>query len=182
MRLVEAARPMLEHFHQAGFVQRRIRVGRAYQRGHPTGDRRSHFAFQRGLVLETGLAQSGRQIDQSRANNHSRCVDGAVGMEIGRRRSNGCNLSGRNENVLDLVDCTAGIDDAAALDLDLHAFPARMDITAMRTAMPNVTCGRITDCRPSATLDSISMPRFIGPGCITIASGFAWASFSGVSP
>ena len=24
-----------------------------------------------------------------------------------------------------------------------------------------------------ATLESISMPRFIGPGCITIASGFA---------
>ena len=33
-----------------------------------------------------------------------------------------------------------------------------------------------------ATLESISMPRFIGPGCITIASGRARASFSSVSP
>ena len=32
---------------------------------------------------------------------------------------------------------------------------------------------RITDCGPSATADSISTPRFIGCGCITMASGFA---------
>jgi hypothetical protein len=47
-----------------------------------------------------------------------------------------------------------------------------MLITAIRTAMPNVTCGRITLRSPSATADSISTPRFIGPGCMTIASGF----------
>ena len=52
----------------------------------------------------------------------------------------------------------------------------------MRTAMPKLTCGRITDCAPSATPDSISTPRFIGPGCSTIASGFARASRSAVSP
>ena len=54
-----------------------------------------------------------------------------------------------------------------------------MLITAIRTAMPKVTCGRITECLPSATAESISTPRFIGPGCITIASGFASASLSG---
>ena len=57
-----------------------------------------------------------------------------------------------------------------------------MLITAIRTAMPNVTCGRITERAPSATAESISTPRFIGPGCMTIASGFASASFSGVRP
>ena len=57
-----------------------------------------------------------------------------------------------------------------------------IDITAMRTAMPNVTCGRITLCGPSATGESISTPRFIGPGCITIASGLASASFSALRP
>ena len=36
--------------------------------------------------------------------------------------------------------------------------------TAMRTAMPFVTCSRMTDCGPSATALSISTPRFIGPG------------------
>jgi len=28
------------------------------------------------------------------------------------------------------------------------------------------------DCAPSATIESISTPRFIGPGCITSASGW----------
>jgi ATP-binding cassette subfamily F protein uup len=55
-------------------------------------------------------------------------------------------------------------------------------MTAMRTAMPKVTCGRITACAPSATAESISTPRFIGPGCSTMASGLASASFSGVRP
>src|SRR6266702_3627082 len=61
-------------------------------------------------------------------------------------------------------------------------FPARMLITAMRTAMPKVTCGSITECGPSATEESISTPRFIGPGCMTMASGLARASFCGVKP
>ena len=45
--------------------------------------------------------------------------------------------------------------------------------TAMRTATPISTCSRMTDCAPSATIESISTPRFIGPGCITSASGLA---------
>ena len=45
--------------------------------------------------------------------------------------------------------------------------------TAMRTATPISTCSRISDCAPSATAESISTPRFIGPGCITSASGLA---------
>ena len=57
-----------------------------------------------------------------------------------------------------------------------------MLMTAMRTAMPKVTCGKITDCLPSATLESISTPRFIGPGCNTMASGLASASLSSVRP
>ncbi len=61
-------------------------------------------------------------------------------------------------------------------------FPASIESTAIRTAMPKVTCDRITAWPPSATAESISTPRFIGPGCMTIASGFAYASFSGVSP
>ena len=82
-----------------------------------------------------------------------------------------------------LVAAARGVDDATVADQDLHAsFPARMDITAMRTAMPNVTCGRITERGPSATAESISTPRFIGPGCMTMASGLASASRSGVRP
>ena len=43
----------------------------------------------------------------------------------------------------------------------------------MRTATPISTCSRMSDCAPSATMESISTPRFIGPGCITSASGLA---------
>jgi len=57
-----------------------------------------------------------------------------------------------------------------------HAsFPAIIDITAMRTAMPNDTCGRITLCAPSATAESISTPRLIGP---VHHDGVGWASAS----
>ena len=55
--------------------------------------------------------------------------------------------------------------------------------TAMRTATPISTCSPITlRSGSSATALSISTPRFIGPGCMTMASGFATASFSASSP
>ena len=46
----------------------------------------------------------------------------------------------------------------------------------MRTATPQLTCWRITARGPSATCGETSTPRLIGPGCMTIASGFAYAS------
>ena len=79
------------------------------------------------------------------------------------------------------VDAVFRVDEPAVLDVELQ-LPPRIDMTAIRTAIPKVTCGRMTERGPSATAESISMPRFIGPGCITIASGFAAASFSGVRP
>ena len=52
----------------------------------------------------------------------------------------------------------------------------------MRTATPLATCSRMTDRDPSATSDAISTPRFIGPGCMTMASGAARRSRAGVTP
>ena len=76
-----------------------------------------------------------------------------------------------------------GVDQPTILDMDIHGvFPAKVLITAMRTATPKVTWGRMTACGPSATEESISTPRFIGPGCITMASGLASASRSCVRP
>ena len=91
------------------------------------------------------------------------------------------------------AELTAGRFDAAAAlfedggcwrDLTAFTWTLRTMVasTAMRTATPFCTCWRITDCAPSATAESISTPRFIGPGCITIASGRASASFSAVRP
>ncbi len=45
---------------------------------------------------------------------------------------------------------------------------------AMRTAIPLLTCSSTHDCGASATSGEISIPRFIGPGCSTMAFGFAW--------
>ena len=39
----------------------------------------------------------------------------------------------------------------------------------MRTATPLVTCSTMTERTWSATSALISMPRFIGPGCMTMA-------------
>src|SRR6266852_2799769 len=52
----------------------------------------------------------------------------------------------------------------------------------MRTATPLATCSRITEYGPSATSDAISTPRFIGPGCMMITSGFARATRALVIP
>ena len=45
--------------------------------------------------------------------------------------------------------------------------------TAMRTATPISTWSVMTEAGPSAMAGSISTPRFIGPGCMTMASGLA---------
>src|SRR4029079_5520776 len=87
-----------------------------------------------------------------------------------------------DEDIAERVPAARWVDYASVLDVEPHQLPATMLITAMRTAMPKVTCGRITECGPSATDESISTPRFIGPGCMTIASLRARESFSAVSP
>ena len=76
------------------------------------------------------------------------------------------------------------VDDPAALKQPLHlpTPPASRYSTAMRTATPLATCSRITEYGPSATSEAISTPRFIGPGCMMIASGLARRTRSRVMP
>ena len=52
----------------------------------------------------------------------------------------------------------------------------------MRTATPFATCVVTTARSSSATSGAISTPSFIGPGCMTSASGRAQSSVSSVSP
>src|SRR6202044_271138 len=47
--------------------------------------------------------------------------------------------------------------------------PSSRYSTAMRTLTPLATCSTIVDRAESATSAAISTPRFIGPGCITMA-------------
>src|SRR5204863_9271569 len=107
----------------------------------------------------------------------------ALGLEAGRRFAQRDDAAAGDRQIADPVQARGRVDQPAPFDQDLHAsFPARMLITAIRTAMPKVTCGRITLCLPSATSEAISTPRLIGPGCMTIASGLASASLASVRP
>ena len=134
-------------------------------------------------MLVPGLAQPRGKVDEARRDDAARGVDAALGVELGRRVADGDDAPAGDRDVAHRVEPGRRIDDAPTGDQDPHAeFPAMMLITAIRTAMPKVTWGRITLWPPSATAESISTPRLIGPGCITIASGRASASLSGVRP
>ena len=52
----------------------------------------------------------------------------------------------------------------------------------MRTLTPLATCSTIVERTESATSAAISMPRFIGPGCMTIASSSSRAIRRASSP
>src|SRR5207247_11064970 len=121
---------------------------------------------------------------------------GAVGRpETGANRGDFPVL---NEDVRDLVEAPARIDHAAALQEqrprhsgppDRFAAsassgrpPASRYSTAVRTATPFVTWSRITLCGPSATRESISTPRFIGPGCMMVMGRATFSSRSAVTP
>ena len=85
-------------------------------------------------------------------------------------------VAGAVEIARRIDDAGVGEQDRAAIGQHDHAFGrlrASASSTAIRTATPISTCSRISDCAPSATIESISTPRFIGPGCITSASGLA---------
>ncbi len=164
-------------------VERGVGVGQAGEARHPARDRGGELGLERRLELEPGFAQAHGDVDEAGADDAAGGVDDAVGNEARRRRADGDDPAGLDAHRRRAVEAARRIDHAAVADLELHRqFPATMLITAMRTAMPNVTCGRITAWSPSATAESISTPRFIGPGCMTMASGFASASFSGVRP
>ncbi len=176
-------RPVLEHLDEAGLVERRVGVGRAGEAGDAAGGGSGHFRFERGPVFEAGFAQPRREVDQAGADDAVGGVDGGFGLEAGRRLADAGDDAVGDRHVGESINAVGGVDDAAVLDLYVHGqAPASMAITAIRTAMPKVTCGRITAWRPSATAESISTPRFIGPGCMTMASGLASASVSGVRP
>ena len=182
--LAQFLRAELQHLDQARFVEHRVGVGRAHQAGHATGNRCRHFGLQHARVLVAGFAQPYRQVDQPRRDDAARRINDAVGMKIGADILDRDDLCVGQRQIAALVKTARRVHHPPAPDEYLHStsFPATIPITAIRTAMPKVTCGRITLWAPSTTAESISTPRLIGPGCITMASGLASCSFSRVSP
>src|SRR5262249_22320699 len=112
-------------------------------------------------------------VEDLRAFRHAGSADAALGV---------ADLAVRDQHIAIGIEIARRIDDPGVGEQDRaavgqhHAFGKFRDkasSTAMRTATPISTCSRISDCAPSATLESISTPRFIGPGCMTSASRLA---------
>ena len=165
----------------------RIGVGLADDGGDAAGGR-GLARRGKGLAMAgAGLADEGAHVDQAGRHDLAGAID-----DVGAfRHAGGADAAARladdavgDQHVADAVEVARRIDQAGIGEQDgaairsawLHAFGklrASASSTAMRTATPISTCSRISDCAPSATTKSISTPRFIGPGCITSASGFA---------
>src|SRR5690606_23047876 len=129
-------------------------------------------------VLPSGFAQVGVEVDQSGQGDRSGGVDdlGAVGVQAGADR---LDAAGGQQQVGGLAAQHAGAADQVALGVGhlvspccagpWMAPPSSRYSTAMRTLTPLVTCSTTVERAESATSAEISMPRTIGPGCMTMA-------------
>ncbi|CFL85914.1 Uncharacterised protein [Bordetella pertussis] len=181
--LAGLVRAVAQHFHPARLVQRRVGIRRHDQPGHAAGQRSLHFAGQR---REPGAVHARRQVHQARQHGQPARVDVLLRLEARRRLADGGDAAVRQVKVGAGVGAAGRIDQPAAGDAyRAHRHgrtPATRLMAAMRTAMPNVTWSSITAWPLSATSEAISTPRFIGPGCITMASGRASARRACVRP
>ena len=154
--------------------------------GDAAGGRRLARGGKGLAVAGAGFADKGAHVDQPGGDDLAGAIDdvGTFGHAGGADAALGvADHAVGDQDVAGAVEIARGIDDAgvgeqdrAAVGQHVQAFGrlrASASSTAIRTATPISTCSRISDCAPSATIESISTPRFIGPGCITSASGLA---------
>ncbi len=168
-------------------IDHRRRVGLADDGGDAAGRSRLARGGKGLAVAEAGLADEGAHVDQAGGHDLAGAVDDVGALGDAGRSDAATGLADDavgNQDIAGAVEIPAGIDDAgvgkqdgtAVSQHEHHAFGklrASASSTAIRTATPISTCSRISDCAPSATAVSISTPRFIGPGCMTSASGLA---------
>src|SRR5581483_9170179 len=144
-------------------------------------------------MAQARLADKGAHIDQAGRHDLAGAIDDVGAFGHAGRADAAAHFADQpvgDQDVAGAVEIARRIDNACVGEQDratvsehrhcCYAFGrlrASASSTAMRTATPISTCSRISDCAPSATMESISTPRFIGPGCITSASGLAKASF-----
>src|SRR5262245_9268410 len=126
-------------------------------------------------INQTGGDKLAATVDDVGAFGHAGCADAFLGLAY---------HAFGDQQIADNIEIARRIDDpgigeqdrAAIGQYHRHAFGRFRESassTAIRTATPISTCSRISDWAPSATMESISTPRFIGPGCMTRAPGFA---------
>ncbi len=196
--LARASRNELDAGH---VVDDRLGIGQAHHRGDAAGRRRQAAGLDRLLVLLARLAQLHAHIDETgRQHMAVAILDLGIVRRVGARHLR----TGRDDDAIlhqdsaGLVAVAGGVDQPRIDEGERpvlflrrpggqgrrrHEFPVRLRVSAsrhaMRTATPISTCSRMTErLMSSATSESISTPRFIGPGCMIKASGLARASLA----
>src|SRR5262249_35249998 len=137
------------------------------------------------LVLVARLPQMRVEVDEARGEDQAARIDPlGVGGYLRREAAVG------DRDVAHLVRAggrdghpSLFEDDALAhTDSPAPVPPSNRYSSAMRIAIPFVTCSSITEVGWSATSESISTPRFIGPGCMISAVSGSIAARSLVRP
>src|SRR5215204_2592687 len=115
------------------------------------------------------------QVDQTRKDNETISIDyldicRALGVSPGRRyysvaQQQMTDVGSQQATTLDEV---GGVTHSAPPNAEALP-PSKRYKTAMRTLTPLLTCSTMTARSESATSAVISSPRFMGPGCMTIA-------------
>ena len=167
-----------------GRIVHGIRVRHATNAGESARRSGAATGLNRFGVFESGLAQMHVHVDKARGDDHPGGVKDleASRVQIGANRDDAPVLHGHiGHRVMPArrIHHTAIFDAKTA-----HSgyAPITFSNTAIRTATPFSTWFKITDRCESATSLEISLPRLIGPGCITIVSGRVSARCSGRSP
>ena len=167
-------------------VDHRRGVGLADDGGDAAGGRRLARGRKRLAMFGARFADEGAHVDQAGRDHVAAAIDDFGAFRHACRADAALGFADHavgDQDVAGNIEIARRIDDPRIGEQDAgggrrahHAFGKLRDSassTAMRTATPISTCSRISDCAPSATAESISTPRFIGPGCITSASGLA---------
>ncbi len=157
-----------------------IRIGHRADGGEASCGRRTCAARDRFNVGASRLAQMTVHVDESRRHDQSCAIDCLRVVRSPDVTTDCCNGAIDEQHVSDAIHLLRWIENAPTREKyrARHGapFPALADSassgrppdrrynTAIRTATPFVTCGSITLWGPSATSESISTPRFIGPG------------------
>ena len=174
-----------------GVIVDRIGVRHARDRGEAAGNRRRRAGRDRLLVLLARLAQMHVDVDQARAPRSSPDCTAMTLRAVGRQvladpRDRGHPRSARRTRRRVLAPDRRRVrlfsSNVSSVAPRCLLAPASRYSTAIRTATPLATCSRITEYGPSATSESISTPRFIGPGCMMMTSGCARRSRCGRQP
>ena len=178
-RVAGAAR---DEVNQSRIVNHRIGVRHGNHGGHATGSSGLRAGGQCFAMLFARLAGEDLHVDKAGQNRHALAVMGFYAAWRFRLFADGEDFAILDNQIAGLVEAIGRVNQAGIGESAIHSaspvlfgrLAARASSTAIRTATPISTWSRMRlRSGSSATALSISTPRFIGPGCITSASGLA---------